>query len=489
MGKDKMQVRQNLKTGEYHPYKFFGKVYSCEELSAMILSQLKRDVEKAFGLTKGDTIKAIITCPAYFGDKEKSATRVAGEIAGLKVLDIIAEPIAAGLSYCAISNKKYDRVLVFDLCGGTFDVTILEIKDSDDGKNINMIAADGDHKLGGKDFDDSIISYMIDQFKKKYGVDIDYEDINNRERVRGELRLDVERAKVALFNDSKNKGVDLTIRYGGKSLTEKITSDKYTKITKIWIDKCKTYCENALNAAKMNWHDIDTILVVGNQSRCTPIRAALKNWCGKNVTFGVINPKTCVSEGAAIKANGLCGNNIVKRLKENVDFDAFEQNSENLKICEEAQKTFERTNTKIGDTKSILPYTIRLLGKNRDDNRVAIPMLKKNTQYPTSVTRSFPPYNDTSNTLELKVMQGEDEDADLCEMIGSATIDFSGVIKQGELIDVTFSIDASGILKLLVKNKEHGIDFETKIKRQGAISLDEINDAKKDIEECNFYLG
>ena len=265
MGKKKEEVRgENKGFAPYHPYDFWNKIWAPEEISALILKQLKEDAEKELGST---VKKTVITCPAYFGDAEKNATKQAGEIAGFEVLEVIPEPTAASLSYAALT-KKNETVLVFDLGGGTFDVTILKISDGSNGRTVNMIATDGDHKLGGKDWDDFIMSYMEDMFEKKWHIELYSEPKNLTSVMYGKLRIDVEKAKVALFKENVNSTA-ITLEYGGKQLTQEISRALYAQKTLKLTEQCKAYCNIVLNEAGMSWDNIDTVLMIGSMSNCT----------------------------------------------------------------------------------------------------------------------------------------------------------------------------------------------------------------------------
>ena len=247
MGKNKDEVRgENKGSAPYHPYKFWNKTWAPEEISAHILKQLKKDAEDEVGKKIS---KAVITCPAYFGDAEKNATKQAGEIAGFEVLEIIPEPTAASLSYAALTEKN-ETVLVFDLGGGTFDVTVLKIDSSENGRNVNMIATDGNHKLGGKDWDDYIMSYIEDMFDRKYNIELMYEPKSKIAITYGKLRTEVEKAKVALFKEGI-QSVPVLIEYGGKKLSVDISRSLYAQKTERLTEQCKTYCDIVLNEASM----------------------------------------------------------------------------------------------------------------------------------------------------------------------------------------------------------------------------------------------
>ena len=456
MGKDKTKVREDKIDGTFSPYKFWNKVWSPEEISAVILKQLKQDAEKALGK---EIKKAVITCPAYFGDAEKNATEIAGKLAGLEVLEILAEPTAAAFSYSAVSKRNEETVLVFDLGGGTFDVTILKITTGKNGRIVEPIATDGNHKLGGKDWDDAIISYMIDRFDKKYNLDIDFEPKSQKELVYGKLRIEVEKAKVALFKESVDS-VPLTIEYGGKSLTENISRSLYAQKTQGLTDQCKIYCNNILAGKNLSWNDIDTILMIGNMSNCATIQDSLREWSGKDINFGLINPKTCVSEGAAIKGflieGGAPGDGQI----------------------------FDPAETKSG----VLPSSVGIkVINNKTGKEVVYKFFKKNDSYPCTFTHAFPPVRDGDENLTLEVYEGEGETPDSCSLLGTANVNLGGSLTKQDKLEIKLSKDNSGILRIEAKNQKSGIYMKAEINRGNVISDADLEKEAKEFEE--FSLG
>ena len=242
MGKLKEEVRFNRMDRKPIPYVYWGRMFSPEEISSKILKQLKEDVECA--LDK-EIKQAVITCPAYFGQNEKEATRLAGELAGLDVLEVIPEPTAACLKYGTLSNREKETVFVFDLGGGTFDITIVEIANGENGKNIEVKCCGGDSKLGGADWDYYLLDYMLKQFDKKYHIDLVYEEGPEKEIAYGKLSLDVEQAKKELSKPGVNE-TTITLEYGGGKIEETITREKYAEITEKLTEQCHTYCQNFL---------------------------------------------------------------------------------------------------------------------------------------------------------------------------------------------------------------------------------------------------
>lgn len=486
MGKAKEKVRFNNSTMEFAPYYFFGKMFSPEEISAHILKQLKADAESELGIK---IKKAVITCPAYFGDAEKNATKLAGEIAGFDVLEIIPEPTAASILYAAHSQKECETVLVFDLGGGTFDVTILKISFGENGRNIEMLATDGNHKLGGKDWDDIIMGYMYDRFEKKYNINIFYEsDKNAVSKTDGRLRLEVEKAKVALFKEGVDV-VPVSLEYGGKRLTEHITREEFARRTQKKTLQCKTYCDNTLSEANMTWNDIDTVLMIGNMSNCKSIQEALTEWSSKHIDFGIINPKTSVSEGAAIKGFLLEGGSRVSVLKNPELHSAdFEQEKDVLANVEKEQNSGERTEQYFnGDIKNVLSASIGIKVLRRDKSETIYTFLKKNTVYPQKKTQSFPLMRDGDSVLTLYVYEGESNVVEECSLLGSVLVHLDGRLTTKDSICVTLSADKNGILQVEAQNKQNNIYIKAEVKRETGLSKEEIEEAVKDAEE--FFLG
>lgn len=452
MGKAKEKVRHNKIEDSYSPYEFWGKIYSPEEISAMILKQLKKDAEKALGKKVS---KAIITCPAYFGDAQKTATKNAGRIAGLDVIEVLPEPTAASLCYTIITNRQKENVLVFDLGGGTFDVTILEIDKTSGENDVKTISTDGDAILGGKDWDDVIISFMIDRFNLKFNTEIDYGSEKEKNKTYGMLRLEVEKAKINLFKEN-NTSVDVQISYGGKTHTENISRQKYAELTKEQTSKCETYCNNTLRQAEMTWDDIDTVLMIGNMSNCIFIQDALKEWSGKNINFGIIDPKTCVSKGAAIRASGLLGENTV----DDVVF------AKNLKC-------------------GVLPSSIGVKGHTRNGEILVKQLLKKNLSYPTEVTQDFSIEN--TQLLEIEIMEGESSDPYECDLLGKMKVHIDGKMSASDKLTVKLLVDKFGILQVEASNKTANIFVRAEIKRENEFSDEEIQVATS--ENDDFILG
>ncbi|WP_022930862.1 Hsp70 family protein [Treponema bryantii] len=490
MGKDKDKVRFNPITEKYNPYNFWGKTFSPQDISAIILKQLKHDAEKELGK---EIDKAVITCPAYFGDNEKNATKLAGQMAGFDVLEIIPEPTAAALSYCSISKKERETILVFDLGGGTFDVTILKIQNGENGREVETVATDGNHKLGGIDWDSSIIDYMIDRFEMRYpDADIDFGPKKDKEITYGKLRIEVEKAKVALFKEGI-ESVPITIEYGGQKHTENLSRSLYAEKTQKWTDQCRIYCNNILSEQGLTWDNIDTVLMIGNMSNCTTIRDSLKKWSGKEINFGLINPKTCVSEGAAIKGYLLEGGDKVKVLGENIkpDYATFEQTKEEIEKADELQNNSQREVVTFNCQKiksGVIPLSIGIkVINNKTGQDVIYKFFKKNSSYPISFTHAFPPNRDGDENLTIDVYEGEGETPETCKLLGSAIVQLDGKLTRQDKLDITLSKDNDGILQIEAKNQKTNVFMKAEIKRENSLSESEVKKAIEEFEE--FSLG
>ena len=297
MGCEKNKVRKNPITGKYKPYEYWNKIFSPEEISSKILKQLKEDAESQL---ETKISQAVITCPAYFKQAQKEATRIAGELAGFDVLEVITEPSAAALSYSTVSkflkeNGK-ERVFVFDLGGGTFDATIIDLLKDENGISSTTKCTDGDARLGGADWDNICRGNIIEMFNKKFGIKFNLEKGIEKEKTVGQLTLDVEKLKKELSNPNVDSA-KITMEYMGHSVEEIYTREKYANITNEFTEKCRIKCNNLMKDAGMTWDDIDTVLMVGSMSNCLFIQDALRKLSDKEILFGKIDPKTCVSEG------------------------------------------------------------------------------------------------------------------------------------------------------------------------------------------------
>ena len=279
--------REMGQSREEYYREFSGKKYSADELSALILKKLKQDAEAALNEEVTD---AVITVPAYFHDAEREATRNAGRIAGLNVLQLLNEPTAAALAYGIDKLGRDQRVFVFDLGGGTFDVTLMQVT----GSTIRMIQTNGDHRLGGKDWDDAITVHVAKRFEAEHGAD-PLDDPHAAQ----DLMLNANVAKETLSQRQKTR---IVCGYGGKTTRVELTRDEFKNLTKQLVAQCQRLCEIVLTDAAMAWGDVDTVLLVGGSTRMPMIQEMVRDISGKKINPQEVNPDDAVALGAAIHA-------------------------------------------------------------------------------------------------------------------------------------------------------------------------------------------
>ena len=278
--------REMGKSREKFSREFDDKQYAAEEFSALILQKLKQDAAAYLGAEITD---AVITVPAYFGDAEREATRNAGKIAGLNVLQVLNEPTAAALAYGLDQLGRDQNVFVYDLGGGTFDVTVMKVS----GSRIEMVATNGDHRLGGKDWDDAIITHVADLFEKEHGEN-PLEDLHAYQ----DIQLNAIRAKESL---SRRQKARIVCNHNGKSSRVELTREKFEELTKGLMGRCQSLCETVLGEADMTWGRIDTVLLVGGSTRMPMVQEMIAKISGKEINPQEVNPDDAVALGAAIQ--------------------------------------------------------------------------------------------------------------------------------------------------------------------------------------------
>ena len=425
-----MSIKRKMGTSE--KVTIDGKAYTPQEISAMILTKLKQDAESYLGET---VTQAVITVPAYFNDAQRQATKDAGKIAGLDVKRIINEPTAAALAYGVSDTGK--KVMVYDLGGGTFDVSILDI---DDGV-FEVLSTNGDTHLGGDDFDQAIINYLLDEFKKTEGVDLSTDKMAMQR-----LKEAAEKSKIEL-STTTTSNINLPFitadATGPKHMDITLTKAKFDELTADLVARTLTCIRNAMNDAGLNASQIDEVLLVGGSSRIPAVQEAVKKEMGKEPNKG-INPDECVAVGAARQAGVLGG---------------------------------EETGVLLLDV-TPLSLGIETMGG------VFTKLIERNTTIPTNKSQIFSTAADGQTSVEVHVLQGEREMAQYNKTLGRFNLTGIAPAPRGvPQIEVTFDIDANGIVNVSAKDLGTGNEQKITITASSNLSDEDIDRAVKEAEK------
>ncbi len=409
-----------------------GKQFTPPEISAFILRKLKDAAENYLGHKVN---KAVITVPAYFNDAQRQATKDAGQIAGLEVARIVNEPTAAALAY-GLDKKKDEKVVVFDLGGGTFDVSILEIGD----ELVEVLSTNGDTHLGGDDFDEVLISHIADEFKKNESIDLRQDPMALQR-----LREAAEKAKKEL---SSSQSTDINLPFitadasGAKHLQMSIGRSEFEKLIDPLVERCRQPVVNALKDAGLSASDIDEVILVGGSTRVPLVQQFVKDMFKKDPHQGV-NPDEVVAIGAAIQGGIISGD------------------VEDVVLLD------------------VTPLSLGI----ETEGGVFTKLIERNTNIPTTKTETFSTATDNQTAVTVRVFQGEREMAADNRLLAEFNLDGIPPAPRGvPQIEVTFDIDVNGILSVSAKDKASGKEQRVEIKESGGLSADEIERMQKDAE-------
>jgi molecular chaperone DnaK len=437
---DDPEVQRDIKTVPYKIVKagegvkvvMGGKEYTPQEISAMILSKLKADAEAKLG---EKITEAVITVPAYFDDSQRQATKDAGKIAGLEVKRIINEPTAAALAY-GFEKKKGQQIAVYDLGGGTFDISILDVSED----TVEVKSTNGDTHLGGEDFDQRIINWIIDEFKKDQGIDLSKDPLALQR-----IKEAAEKAKIELSTTMEteiNQPFITTDAEGPKHLVMKLTRAKLEELVSDLVEKTLEPCRAALKDAGLEAKDIEEVIMVGGMTRMPLVQKKVKEFFGKEPHLGV-NPDEVVALGAAVQAGVLQG-----------------------------------------DVKDVLLLDVTPLTLGIETlGGVMTPLIERNTTIPTSKTQIFSTAADNQTSVEIHVLQGERPMAADNKTLGRFILDGIPPAPRGvPQIEVTFDIDANGILNVSAKDKATGKEQKITITASSGLSKEEVERMRKEAE-------
>ncbi len=433
-----------------------GVTYTPEMVGSLVLKKLKQDAEGHLG---EPIVNAVITVPAYFTDSQRAATEMAGKLAGLNVIDIFNEPMAAALAY-GMGNSQVDgHVLVYDLGGGTFDVTVMKLS----GGEFTMVASDGDVELGGADWDQAIVDYVRQQFIAEHGDD-PTNDLDTAQAVKN----DAETAKELLSRKDRTK---IIVQHAGNKLAVDLSREQFEEMTEDLLARTSSTVEEVIeNQAGLTWADIDRVLLVGGSSKMPQVSAMMSELAGRAVGLGEVEPDLGVAQGAAWRA-----------LMLEAAVPASQQSAtcqENLALLPpRAAGTIREGGVTMVTTHA---YGVKTVNERGDDFENSL-MIGKNEALPVSQTRTFGTASHHQTSIEITVIEGEEVDLAYCEEVGTGEITGLPPLPQGSPVTITMTFNAQGIIEVYAREDTYGRDLQMKLERRYGMSDEEARAVGKQL--------
>src|SRR3954465_10749132 len=449
-------VKREMGKSKAHFHReFTNRIYSAEELAALIIKKLNKDAEKYLGEPGTD---AVITVPAYFNDAERTATLHGGQLAGLNVLQVINEPTAAALAYGLDKLDRDHTVFVFDLGGGTFDVTIMRIE----GNHIRLLASNGDHRLGGKDWDDIIVNWVAEEFDRVHGenplLDLQsYQDLQTRS-VSAKIQL------------STRPQATIVHQYHGQSVKVDLTREEFERRSRHLIEKCKIICEMTLQEANLKWSDISKILPVGGMTRMPMVKQMIADLSNVPVVTD-LNPDEAVADGAAIQAT-------LSMLTE-------EENSGEKLLADTTREKFSSRDGGLIQVNDITSHTLGVvLWDEANLEEYVFPMIRKRTPIPANAKNLFGTANANMARATVKIVEGESSLPGECPPLGTCDVSLPPFLPKGSPVHLSYQYNTNQVLEVAVE--ACGQRSQVLIERNTGLAHSEIPQAVSSLGELKI---
>jgi molecular chaperone DnaK len=467
-------------------FEFAGQRYRPEEISAYILKKLVQDAEQFLGEKVTDVV---ITCPAYFGINEREATRKAGEIAGLNVRQIINEPTTAAIAYGSLDTTKKKTVLVYDLGGGTFDVTMIYISK----ESVEVVCTGGDHNLGGKDWDDRIVSYLVERFQEETGTT---EDILDDPDTWQDLQLSAEKAKKSLSQRSKTP---IAITHGGQRIKLMLERDKFEELTEDLIHRTIDFTREMLDAAKAKgFHSFDEFILVGGATRMPQVIERIS--AEFNVTPKIFDPDEAVAKGAAIYGWKLALNDdLIRRISEKTskvierpetlteminreEISAKDFKEAAMELANESGYTLPSVENALLQVKNVTSKSFGVVAHNPNNEEIVFNLVLRNTAVPLRIKKKFYTAGDNQKTVLIRIMESETSKIEIPEEhaieIKKAVLQLPPDLPEDSPIEITYELNEEGRLHITAEETTNAEKIDVVVDTASVISGDEFEQAK-----------